>query len=93
MKGFTAAYLGANIIIKRSEGDARYYLPPDYPYFIENDDLDSVKSCITKATEDFGGPRWLYACKQMKNMQQRFSHESILNEVSFMMDSLKAYKS
>ena len=89
LKGFTAAYYGANIIVQRNEGDASFYLPPDYPYYIENDDIKSVKACLAKASEDFGGSRWLYGCQVMKNVRHRSSQTQVLMDVSIMMRFLK----
>ena len=63
LKGFTAARLGANILLPRDVEDAAHYLGPDYPYFYDED--EGPVSAFRRARADFGGPIWNRARDRM----------------------------
>lgn len=80
LKGFTAAHCGAPIITEIVEGDATYYLPPDYPFFVAADDAHGVTKSIHHIADIFGGPEWRYACGAMREVRERSSVRVVIRE-------------
>ena len=82
LKGFTAAHCGAPIITEISEGDAVYYLPRDYPYFVPEG--ADVARTIRDMADAFGGPEWRYACDVMRDLRDRSSTAVVIREFEAM---------
>jgi len=89
LKGFTAARCGANILVDRYEGDAMYYLPPDYPFFIDNNSETHIRDTLNNINNGFGLQDWAYGLEAMKNVRRRCSNDYIYNELSSFIDSLR----
>jgi hypothetical protein len=84
LKGFTAAHCRANIVVRRRDGDAMYYLPPDYPFFIDGGRPEDVRRVIAKAADAFNGPAWEYGLRAMDVVRTRSSNERVYTEFAYM---------
>lgn len=81
LKGFTAAHAGANIIIQRGEGDASYYLGPDYPYLLKDAcSEEDILEALRAIQDDFGSSNWQYGLEIMRDVKHRSSLDFIIKE-------------
>ncbi len=80
-KGFTAAILGANVIVNRCTDDAEELLGSDYPYFVEAQDDMDIRSCVEKVEQTFGGPEWTIAQDRMANMKRLVEPSSLAQQM------------
>jgi hypothetical protein len=67
-KGFTAAVLGANVIMNRQTDDAELLLGEDYPYFIDNCDDDQIIQMLTKVKATYLKDEWNIARQRMSGI-------------------------
>jgi hypothetical protein len=70
-KGFTAAAVGANVIVDRAVDDAVDLLGADYPYLVQDVSEGSVLERLAYATDSFGGPEWRLAAERMAELRRR----------------------
>jgi hypothetical protein len=83
LKGFTAAHLGAPVLIQRNQEEAVRWLGPDYPYLIDDPvDESGVLAMLERARQDWGGRRWERAVDTMKGIRARTSPERIAQELA-----------
>ncbi|QAY74587.1 hypothetical protein ET445_15845 [Agromyces protaetiae] len=82
LKGFTAAWSGANILIQRSQVEAGYWLGADYPFLVDGDDPASISAALDAAAGAFGAPLWHDALRRMLEIRERIRPERIANEVA-----------
>ena len=91
LKGFTAAHCNAVLLTNRDESDAKYFLPPDYPYFVEKDP-DSIKKAIENLQSNWGGEAHMYAKHCMSELKNASSHKMIRRQwyrfLNFMEDKM-----
>ena len=91
LKGFTAAHCNAVLLTNRDESDAKYFLPPDYPYFVEKD-LDSIKKAIENLQSNWGGEKHRYAKHCMNELKNASSNKMIRRQwysfLNFMEDKM-----
>jgi hypothetical protein len=81
LKGFTAAACGANIIVSEDQGDALYYLGPDYPYLLRADHSESdVIELVSRMYDTFNGADWNMALDIMREVKVRSSNDVVLRE-------------
>lgn len=57
-KGFTAAAMGANIIVDRQTDDAEFYLGPDYPFLLNSSQPEDIAAGLEHAKEVYGSAEW-----------------------------------
>ncbi|HET7204882.1 MAG TPA: hypothetical protein VFI92_16095 [Steroidobacteraceae bacterium] len=69
-KGFTAAAVGANVIVNRAVDDAVELLGADYPYLVQDLSEEAVLERLAFATESFGGPEWRLAAERMAELRR-----------------------
>ena len=81
LKGFTAAKTCANIITTIDEGDARFYLGSDYPYFAKSRSLSDVSAAIEHAEQTVGAVEWYEALEVMRSIRDRCSPRQIGMEI------------
>jgi len=80
LKGFTASFYGANLLVPRSEGDAKYYLPPNYPFFVDDVSENSIRVTIEKINNTYGDNDWLLGIDCMSQVKERCSEAYICSE-------------
>jgi hypothetical protein len=84
-KGFTAAHCLSPILTERSESDAQFYLPDDYPFFLSAGTWHEVSDAIRQIREEFGGKSWRYAVDVMRDVRDKSSSDHIANEFKAML--------
>jgi hypothetical protein len=84
-KGFTAAHCLSPILTERSESDAQFYLPDDYPFFLPAGTWNEVSDAIRQIGGEFGGKSWRYALDVMRDVRDRSSSDHIANEFKTML--------
>ncbi len=70
-KGFTAAALGANMIVNAGVDDAVDFLTEDYPYLTRGNSTDEVVQTFHYARESFGSPEWERGLKIMDEIRNQ----------------------
>lgn len=88
LKGFTAAHCNAAIVVEKNEGDALYYLGSDYPFMLQESDLDSV-SALLDNLEMNGVSLLKYVFGRMLSLKNRSSYQSVAFEVKKLFDDFK----
>lgn len=84
-KGFTAAHCSVPILTERTESDAQFYLPEDYPFFLPSGAWNEVSDAIMRVREAFGGKAWQYALDVMRELRDRSSSAHIADEFEKML--------
>ena len=84
-KGFTAAHCLSPILTERSESDAQFYLPDDYPFFLPAGTWNEVSDAIGQIRGEFGGKSWRYAVDVMRDVRDKSSSDHIANEFKTML--------
>jgi hypothetical protein len=84
-KGFTAAHCLSPVLTERSESDAEFYLPDDYPFFLSGGDWHEVSDAIKRIGGEFGGKSWRYAVDIMREVRDKSSPDHIANEFKTML--------
>ncbi|WP_116598516.1 hypothetical protein [Primorskyibacter marinus] len=84
LKGFTAAHIGANILLPRNVEDAEYFLGADYPYFY--DESEGVEAAFERAYDDFGGHNWRKARERMIAMSNAVNPQMIARQLLDVVD-------
>ncbi|WP_202843328.1 rhamnan synthesis F family protein [Luteimonas saliphila] len=89
LKGFVAAHCGANMLIQKNAGDARYYLGNDYPFLV-SDDLDELRIVeeLRRARDLFGSKEWEYGLEIMEDVRNRSSLQRVLEEFAGMIQKI-----
>jgi hypothetical protein len=78
LKGITAAFCTANILVHKDDGDAALYLGEDYPYLIREECSERVvEDYLRKAREDFGGKEWIRGLSVMRGIRQKADEKTI----------------
>jgi len=57
-KGFTAAAMGANIIVDRNTDDAEFYLGPDYPFLLNSSQPEDIAAGLEHAKDVYESAEW-----------------------------------
>jgi len=82
LKGFTAALAGANILLARDETEAAFWLPDDYPYWIEaHPSEDAILAGLEYARETFRGEQWREALTMMRELSARTADSVIVSQL------------
>lgn len=89
-KGFTAAACRSNILLQRDVDDAVAYLGADYPYFVEDNTLESVRAGLDFAQDSFGGPDWRHGLEVMRAVAERSSPAHVAGELGAILDEAMA---
>lgn len=85
-KGFTAAKMGANLLVDAGTDDALHYLGPDYPYLIASRAARHIAEGLARARDDFGGPDWARGLEIMAYVREVSSPRHIVAELEAAMD-------
>lgn len=75
LKGFTAAQVGATILLPRDVEDAVHFLGADYPYFY--DTTAGPDAAFQQAQQDFGGPIWQEARARLRDTADQSRPETV----------------
>ncbi|MGG7509597.1 hypothetical protein [Plantibacter sp. YIM 135249] len=82
LKGFTAAWCSANVLIQRSQSEAVHWLGEDYPYLLPADPREQdILAALDDAAAQFGGPVWADALARMAEIRDRTTPERIVLEL------------
>lgn len=81
LKGFTAAWCTAPILIQRDQQEAVRWLGEDYPYLVDVADERGVLEALERAERDFLGPRWDRALGTMAAIRARTAPDRIVGEL------------
>ena len=73
------------ILTERSESDAQFYLPDDYPFFLPGGSWNEVSDAINRIRGEFGGKSWRYAVDVMRDVRNRSSADHIATEFKTML--------
>lgn len=79
LKGFTAACVGANILIQRNQQEAVHWLGKDYPFLIDGPLVDekSILDALEYARLKFGKKEWDLGLEIMRGLAQKVSTKNI----------------
>ena len=81
LKGFTAAFCNANILVHADDGDALHYLGEDYPYLIKEELCEKVVlRYMQQAKVDFGTGKWRYGLKKMAQLRKICSEQAMAEQ-------------
>lgn len=81
IKGFTAAYCAAPIIVASTDEEAISYLGTDYPFAIDDLSLDSVREHVRRFAAEYGTSTWNSAVEAMKVVAARSGRDHINGEL------------
>ena len=90
LKGFTAAFTSSNVLVCKEEGDSLYYLTKDYPYFIKDRSLESIKKTIEFMKTTYKSEIWFKGLEIMKNVRAKSTNQYIINEFKDLMISINS---
>ena len=79
-QGFIAAHCGAPAIVDKADGEARHFLPDDYPYFVDGASERDVRAMLSRVTTEFSSVSWRYAQSAMAKIKQRQSRDAIASQ-------------
>lgn len=85
LKGFTAAHLGAPVIVEDNNPETDYYLGPDYPFQVRANDEKNILAGVEKARDSFGSKNWLDAVDRTRSVKVRSSHEWYAREFDYLL--------
>jgi len=88
LKGFTAAFLNANVIVGLDEGDSTFYLGKDYPYLIKDKSIDGVTKMIKFMQKTFNSRVWFDGLEIMREVKSKSSNKQIIKEFKLMLNSI-----
>lgn len=80
-KGFTAAAMGANVLVDAGTDDALHYLGHDYPYLIASRKDADIAAGLARAADDFGGPEWRRGLDAMAYVRDVSSPRHVVGEL------------
>lgn len=69
-KGFTAAAVGANVLVNSAVDDAVELLGEDYPYLVRDISESAVLETLDFAAASFGGKEWHTAAERMAALRR-----------------------
>lgn len=82
LKGFTAAHVGANILIQDSQTEALHWLGNDYPYLLKGDvEEAAILNALALVEESFGSKQWFQALDRMREVKSRLEPRRIAREL------------
>ena len=81
-KVFTAAYMGANVIIQDTEEEAVSWLGQDYPYIIKGGiSEDNIIKTIQDVRSDYGNEQWSYGLEVMAEIKNKLTEDGIMSQL------------
>jgi len=82
LKGFTAARLKVPIVIQRGDHDADYFLPSDYPYFVEpNASDDDIMEMLDYVDATYRTSVWTYALDIVVSLEPLARLETVAEQL------------
>jgi hypothetical protein len=88
LKGFTAAHLGAAVIVDAANREARYYLGADYPFTAASLAPDDILATIDRVHAAWGTPLWDDVLAVMAHVAERSSADRFVKEFRLMLDAV-----
>jgi len=86
LKGFTAAFTSSNVLVCKEEGDSVFYLTKDYPYFIKDRSLKSIKKTIEFMQTTYKSEIWFKGLEIMREIKKRTSNKQIIKEFKHLLN-------
>jgi hypothetical protein len=72
LKGFTAAFCGANILIQDTQKEALLWLGKDYPYLLHGEvDEKTIIGALERAKEGYGSDKWTRGLDVMRDIKEQ----------------------
>ncbi len=90
LKGFTAARVGAVLVVGRGDEDALQYLGDDYPFYIGGSGIGQLEYDMARVAAAFGGPDWRLARDIMAQVADRSSDAQVCAEFRAMVEDVIA---
>ena len=90
LKGFTAARVGAVLVVGRDDEDALQYLGDDYPFYITGPGIGQLEYDMARVASAFGGPDWRFARDIMAQVADRSSDAQVCAEFRAMVEDVIA---
>ena len=84
-KIYLAACVGAAVITTRDESDAGILLPPDYPFFCDSRDENSIVELIEYVRSSFGTPIYERARNQVAALRG-WDYDDQLDQAKYLME-------
>jgi hypothetical protein len=83
LKGFTAAYCNANILIQESQKEAVAWLGEDYPFLLKEPLTEGdILSALENARDNYGKADWKRGLRVMDDIREKISDKVIGEELS-----------
>lgn len=83
LKGFTAAYCRANVLIQADYVEALHWLGPDYPYLLHGPPTEErIIAALDHVASSFGSAEWHDALEVMAGLRERVSANRIVRELA-----------
>ena len=80
LKGFTAAFSSSNVLVRKDEGDALYYLSKDYPYLLDEYSLLNILEMIDFMKNTYKSKIWFQGLEIMESVEAKSSNSYIIKE-------------
>jgi hypothetical protein len=80
-KGFIAAHCASPVLVAQSDGEARHFLPPSYPYVADAGRVDDVRRVIGRMQEGFMTDEWRVARESMRGILELCSRATVLEQI------------
>ncbi len=80
LKGFTAAHVGANILVQANQAEALHWLGEDYPYLLkEKVSEENILKALDFIRASYGSAEWRKALEVMKKIKEQTT-ESVVGK-------------
>lgn len=66
-----------------------YYLPPDYPFFVESNSEDEIRKALKNAKDMYGSSSWEYGLEVIRIVRERSSNQWVYSEIESMVRTLQ----
>ena len=80
LKGFTAAFTSSNVLVRKDQGDALYYLSKDYPYLLDEYSILSTLEMIDFMKNTYKSKIWFQGLEIMEYVEAKSSNSYIIKE-------------
>ena len=88
LKGFIAAHCGAPIIVASHDEEGQHYLGTDYPFFIGDTSVASIREHIGRFAAEYSTSRWKSAVEIMKVVAAKSSRHRVEQELHALFNAI-----
>lgn len=92
-KGFTAAAMGANILVNKQVDDAEFYLGTDYPYLLKSSRSQDIEAGLEHARVTYGGAEWKSGLETIEHVRHLSSPRFVAAELHNAIETAQAMAS